>query len=381
MSTVIANYSNTDVTDITIEQSGSSRAEVFLEEPLLDATKTYFCSVSEMAVPMSEEPMITYNLTRRELLYIRRRRVGSDITSGDILMGDSAQAEIDYRANLIIPEEYKLYTPSDFIGLISQWAAGFSRQIFERGFPANSVDNIVAGAHHLEPARGNEVLHVGMTPSGVLSFRGTSYFWRNFYIETTAYARSLLGVTHTEICLSQNPNGTLTKNPTLMYGGNNIVLASGIATGTVRQTYNLDHSVFRFLEERMYVSLEVGDLSIPMNQLIRDGKETRTNELVSFPLETKYKTTIKIENSQVQSAVDLELDTHISRVHFISKNEPSYSWYPLKSAYMVQNMRLELFIMRRIFDTTKNSWIYYKQPVNIHKEAVWNASLKFVSVH
>ena len=60
MATAITNYSNTDIVDFTVEQSSTSRTEIFTEEPILDATKDYVVSVTEMAVPLSEEPMITW---------------------------------------------------------------------------------------------------------------------------------------------------------------------------------------------------------------------------------------------------------------------------------------------------------------------------------
>ena len=59
MSNVIVNKQNTDVIDLTVEQAGISRSEFFAEEPILDATRDYVCGVTELCVPLSEEPMIT----------------------------------------------------------------------------------------------------------------------------------------------------------------------------------------------------------------------------------------------------------------------------------------------------------------------------------
>ena len=78
MTTAISNVANTDIVDLTLEQAGASRTEVFLEEPLLDATKDYMVSCSEFAAPLSEEGMMTYNLATSVLLTIRRRNVGND---------------------------------------------------------------------------------------------------------------------------------------------------------------------------------------------------------------------------------------------------------------------------------------------------------------
>ena len=65
MTTAITNHAGTDITDFTVEQSSTYRTEIFMEEPLLDATKDYVVSCSEFAAPLSEEPMLTYRLVVR----------------------------------------------------------------------------------------------------------------------------------------------------------------------------------------------------------------------------------------------------------------------------------------------------------------------------
>ena len=61
MTTAIVSKSGSDVVDLTIEQQGSPRTELFLDEPLLDGTMDYVVGCSALAVPMSREPMLTYN--------------------------------------------------------------------------------------------------------------------------------------------------------------------------------------------------------------------------------------------------------------------------------------------------------------------------------
>ena len=68
MTTAVTNHTGTDITDFTVEQSSTYRTEIFMEQPLLDATKDYVVSCSEFAAPLSEEPMLTYRLAVRDLL-------------------------------------------------------------------------------------------------------------------------------------------------------------------------------------------------------------------------------------------------------------------------------------------------------------------------
>jgi len=380
MTTAISNVANTDITDLSVEQHGSSKCEIFMEEPLLDATKDYIVCCSEMAVPLSEETMTTWSTQTANLLYIRRRKVGAHA-------GHAPDSVIDpvYTPTLTLSRGYKMYTPSDFIAFVAQWTAGFSRQCYERGFAADFAVDAIQANHDLADELNirppnNTLLSFSITPSGVAVFRGSAKFWRNFYIDTTSYARTLFGFTHSTLALTVNA-GELKTDPALLISAADpaLILPSGITNTRSIESYRGEHSLFRFLDERMYVSLEAGDLSLPFNQLIRDGVETKTHELATFPFETKYKTTIKTQDGVVSSNTEIEMTTHISRTHFQSKTEPTFSWYPLTSSYQVQNMRLELFITRRRY--VNNKWIYTKNPIRINEDAVWNASLKFISVH
>jgi len=380
MTTAISNVANTDIVDLTLEQAGASRTEVYLEEPLLDATKDYMVSCSEFAAPLSEEGMITYNIATSVLLTIRRRFVGAAVGAPNNIVPP------EYYPQLALPQILKMYSPADFMTFVAQWCSQFSKACYALGF--DFVDTIPPN-HRLNDDRNIEVrehqlLSFAITPGGVPIFRGSAKFWRNFYIEAAgdlatglkSYAQTLFGLSERELALT-NDGGGISNTATLLVNAGQYT-DSNIANTTQNYGYMGDHSLFRYLDERMYISLEA-DLALPFNQLIRDGVETKTHEIATFPFQTKYKTTIKMSDNVVQSALDIEMDTYVSRTHFQSKTDPTFSWYPLKSSYMVQNMRLSIFITRRRF--INNRWMYTREPVKIHQDGVWNASLKFVSVH
>ena len=377
MTTTIANVGNTDIVDFSIEQTGSPRTEVYLEEPLLDGTKDYMVAVTELCVPLSEEPMMTFSLADRDLFTIRRRKAGNTITNYTINnVGTGIPAAL--APQLEYPETFKVFAAGDFLALVAQWCAGFSRRYYVDGLAeTHHQDTVPAGHDVLRPAAGNSLLAVSLSPSGVFQFRGTALFWRNFFIVPNAYARELFGFSETTLCLTAVA-GVYLKDASLLTNIGNVIQDSAI--GDVPPlNYAGNHSVFRFLDERMYISLEAGDLALAFNQLIRDGVESKTHELVSFPFDTQYKTTIRTSNGIVQASVDVEMNTFISRTHFLRKTDPTVSWYPLKSSAFVQNMRLELFITRRRFSAGK--WIYTKEPVRMHDDGVWNVTLKFISIH
>jgi len=374
MTTAITNHTGTDITDFTVEQSSTYRTEIFMEEPLLDATKDYVVSCSEFAAPLSEEPMLTYRLVVRELLTIRKRLIGAAPNGAADLVPP------EYRPVLQLNATLKMYTPADFLTFVAEWAAGFSKECYVRGFADGFVnDTIDPGLNNqatdISPQHQNSLLSVGITPAGVIQIRGSIRFWRNFYIVPNTYAQQLFGLTSEYILFTgDNPD------PALLIAAN-VITTSNIAFSQASKTHHGEHSIFRFLEERMYISLEAGDLALPFDQMIRDGVETKTHNLATYPFETNFKTTIKTENGRIQSAIELEMDTHISRTHFQRKTDPTYSWHLLTSSYMVQNMRLEVFITRRRWNEALNKWYYSRLPLRVHEDGVWNASLKFISVH
>ena len=122
MSNVVTNKRNTDVIDLTVEQVGGSRSEIFLEEPLLDATRDYVCGCVEMCAPLSEEPMITFNTTTAMLFEVRKRTAGQAAsTAGDDLAPQLAGKQIFQ----LVPG-YRMYSPTDFLTFIGNWCATFS---------------------------------------------------------------------------------------------------------------------------------------------------------------------------------------------------------------------------------------------------------------
>lgn len=389
MASAITNKSNGDIVDLSVEQTGSSTSEVFLEEVLLDATRDYVVGCVEMCVPLSDEPMITFNITTKDLITVRRRPAGARANTAD----DDLAPQLIGVETLDLNEGYKMYSPTDFISYISNWAARFSDAVSVIGLEAAGVvggaiivnDTIAADdvAINRKVHNGVALLRVGITSSGVVQLVGSHYFWRNFYIVGTVYAESLLGVPST-ICVSIGGGGLLSQDPALLDNG--AVPALLIAPNIPAQPpipYNGSHSMFRFLEERLYISLEV-ELSVPWNVLIRDGRESKTHQIANYPFENKYTTTVMSSDSVLGSEISIEMDTHISRFHFQRKSDPNFNWYPVQSSYMIQNSRLQLYITRRRFRYNADgtgTWYYDKKPVNIHKDAVWNTTLKFITVY
>ena len=386
MSLTVINRANTDVTDLNVEQAGSYRTDLFLEEPLLDSTKDYMVSCSSLAVPLSSEPMMTHDVTVQDLLTVRRRKHGAAPN------GAGDQCDLAGTETLTLEVANRIYCLTDFVTLVANWCTRVSNAIADLGIDvgggAQNLDcNQLLVAHHANldgrVHNGVQLLSCGVTSSGTIRFTGSSAFWDNFYITSNNYAYQLLGLPYSNIMYTNLGAGVSSADDTHLIAGGVIDTPGHLLYGanTQQQTSSVQgsYTLLRFLEERMYIALEV-DLSVPWNTVIRNGVETKTHQLATFPIRTFLKSTIESSNSQVRTDVTVETNSNVGRIHFAQKGELSTQWYPLKSSYAIQNTRLMLYMMRRRYDRATESWIFDRNPLEVHKDAVWNTCLKFVSV-
>lgn len=386
MSVAITNRSNIDITDLNIEQTGTYRTDVFLDEPLLDSTKDYMVSCSSLAVPMSNEPMITHDVTVQDLLTVRRRVHGvAPNTAADAL-------DLGGTQTLTLDVGNRIYCLTDFVNLIANWCSRLSNAIADVGLNivagnAVVVNQVLPANHaHLDgrEANGVQLFRIGITSSGTIRFTGSAVFWDNFYITSNNYALQLLGLTYSDMCYTRYGNNNQSNSNDSQYLLAGAVIATPAASlyalGNTR-TYAIqgNYTLLRFLEERLYVALEV-DLSLPWNVTIRNGKQVATHQIATYPIKTELLSTISSSNTQVTTDVTIQTNSNVGRVHFTQKTDPAAQWYTLQSSYSIQNTRVMIYIMRRRYDSTDQIWKFERKPMNIHKDAVWNASLKFVSV-
>ena len=369
MTTAVTNRSNSDVVDFTIEQRGSPHTEVFLEEPLLDGTLDYVVGCSALAIPMSQEPMITFNDATRTMLEIRMRNEGQDITTVPNITVPPAYSPV-----FQFQPDFKIYSPADFLVWITNWALLFTQRVHALGLPAGCPDNYAAGSDELL-----DLLGVGITPGGVIELKGTGIFWRNFFLDSYPYGRSLLGIELDTVTMTR-VNGIWGKDILHLHGENNIILGS---PGTVAKVnYLFDQSLFRYLDERLYVSLELTEIPLPDHIMVRDGKQTMIHEIASFPIESNVSCRIESSGGFLTGETEIRTNVYMNRTHFTSRDKPCYSWYPLTASYFIQNARLQIFITRRVFKGDPlNKWVITRENIKISDDQIWAASLKFVSMH
>ena len=116
MSNILINRGNVDVTDLEIEQAGSPSCEILTEQPLLDSTKDYVMGVTSCVVPLTEEPMITFDITARTLFTVRRRKHAAFAGGpGDQLDFAGAAADAAGVNSCELEAGYKIFSVTDSI--------------------------------------------------------------------------------------------------------------------------------------------------------------------------------------------------------------------------------------------------------------------------
>ena len=392
MSSIILNRGNVDVTDLEIEQGGSNASEIMTEFPLLDSTKDYVMGVTACVVPLTEEPMLTYDITSAQLFTIRRRKnaAAPNSAADQLDFIGPAVASAGKESCTIVPG-YKFFSITDLVTFLANWTAIVSNAISDMGLSqdgaGNTINcNVVIPRNHASIDRraggntGRRLLGVSLTPGGTLQFVGSPIFWNNFYIVSNSYCREILGfqpiisVSYTNNQVNSLPQNLIAGEPAAI-----LVQAVPLPATHPDQDVNADYTIFRKTEERMLISMEV-DLTVPMNLSIVNGLETRTHTVFTAPLQSDIISTVTAGNGVIQDTTNLTLTALQGRVHLLKKTNGNVQWYPLKSSYMIQNSRCSLYMTRRRWSMLNNNWFTDRQPFKVAKDGVWNASLKFVSV-
>jgi hypothetical protein len=336
-------------------------------------------------VPLTEEPMMTFDLNTALLFKVRLRKHGA--AAPGIL---PAFADCELKAG------YKIFSVTDLVTFIASWSAIFSNTIADMGISLTGAGGSV-NANTTIPSNdpridrrenhGVRLLGIALTPGGVFQLVGSDIFWNNFYIQTSPYAREILGLPQAYLSISYTgATQQITNNDdAILLTGNGTVirtmaLLDQIPVGSPPLAMNANYSIFRKTEERMLFSMEVA-LSIPMNLTIVNGIETRTHTIFTAPLETNIRSVISGSNGSISDKTTLEINAWQGRVHLLKKTDGNVQWYPLTSSYAIQNSRCEIFVTRRRYHSASETWSTKRLPLKVHKDSVWNASLKFVSVY
>ena len=367
MTSVVANKIGLDLVDIQVEQKGKADTDMFFQEPVLDHSKDYVVAVSELSVPLGTEPMMTKNraLAGQVFLEIRSKRSGNQMTATNHI--DAVIA--DDRARFVLGQR-KIMTPVDLVQNISQWLYTFEQYIMS---PTVKISLMAS-------------------PSGILRFRGSAAFWRNFAIylgdfnNSNDYAKNIVGYDQNWIGVVMLADGTMStrEEDILVDNGGVIEFADDAQVYNEGQDIVMRYSVYRYAEHRLRVEMDA-DLAIPNNILVENGTQKIHYNIASFALPQRFEGRITVgAQANVEDYVSHVTHLYAGNTVIKRKETPTTDWYTLASAANVQNMRLHILVVRREFDANNNKWTIIRNKLQLDdgmgntSSASWYATLKFV---
>ena len=368
MSSVIVNKVDLDLVDIEIEQTGTSTTDMFFQEPVLDHTRDYVVACSELSVPIQEEPMLSNRNKNKYIFYIRRKVAGQDDTHATRIIANAAFGTFRI-------DNKRIASPTDFVRHINNFFLRFATtyaQAAAGGFPA-------VVANHADYRVVTDI-----SPSGILDIAAPGHWWNAFYIELTSYGKELLGYTDDQLAQASDGTykyiqlsrtaGVVSRTQILNAAGQFII---DPVAWTTHHENGATHSMFRYIEHRLRVEIDA-DLSIPANVLIENGVQKMHYNIGSFPIRHNYNGSIRITTDNQIDRVGLESPVNIGNLLVKSRSDNTTDWYTITNAANVQNMRLNLIMLRREWNRITEKWELVRNTLVIDKKAVWNATLKFV---
>jgi len=371
MSSVIVNKIGLDLVDLNIEQTGEPQTDMFFQEPLLDHTRDYVVAISELSIPLGEEPMLS-NIDsdkNKTLGYIRRKSIGGTV--------DDVLSELDVLAvpyATLRTDRRLCNSPADLCGVVSNFLSTFWKLYAQVG--TVQVSAIVAG----DVA---STVKAHFTTSGIITISATLLWWNNFYLELTPYGVEILGFNKSRLVNSKYLQFSIAANETpdsLELLDNGVFIhnpPSNATKGNFVETLS-DHSIFRYAEHRLRVEIDA-DLSIPSNIMIENGKQKMHYNIGSYAISHEYSGEITISsNNLLSTQIKLKTPIYIGNTIVKSKIDPTTDWYSIVSSANVQNMRLTIIVLRREWNRVKEKWELVRSKLKMDPKATWTGTLKFV---
>ena len=365
MTTIQTNKLGLDIVDIQVECTGESQTDMFFQEPVLDAERDYVLGISELSVPLAEEHLITSDpgLLAESILQFRQKRDGIGPLQVTVNAGNPPGYMDDERAHFRLNRALAVSAP-DIVYHLSKFIYVFQQYL-------NSL-TVAAGGLQQNPAYG---IALCTTPSGIIRIRGNPMFWQDYVLQLTPFGRELLGYNHEFVGVAY-PAGHPISTTHLIHNGAFRASDNPAFTASVEVVFQ--HSVFRYVENRLRVEVDA-DLAIPSNILVENGQHKLHYNVASFALPQHFRATGTVDmNPVVNTGINHESHLHVGNTIIKRKESPTTDWYKLMSAANVQNMRLHLLLVRRVWDRTSESWRLTRDKLKLSKDATWFTTIKFV---
>ena len=363
MTTIQTNKIGLDVVDIQVECTGESFTDMYFQEPVLDPERNYVLGISELSVPLASEPLITKDPRLREeviLRFIRKRSQVAQLHRGHV------DVKIDDDRSEFRLDKALVSSPADFLFNLSQFVFDF--QAF--------LNSLTLATFSLM-AQPDYEIKVLSTPSGILRFRGNGNFWNDYALELTKFGQEVFGYDQDLVGVAWHTTMARPSTTVLTDDTGDFLPSNSPDYGNSIEV-PMKYSVFRYIENRLRIEVDA-DLAIPSNILVENGVHKLHYNIASYALPQDFRSIGTVDtNPVVNAGTQHESKLHVGNTLIKKKASPTTDWYRLMEAANVQNMRLHLLMVRRVWDRSVETWRLTRDKVELGKNQTWFATLKFV---
>ena len=377
-----------DLVDVHVT-SRTSLLDAVLEHPLLDGEKKYTVQVTEFTCPLTAEPpLMPYEFfANHPLIYVHRRVAGTVPTHADTqLRGVTGLGQFLLQFESFSPDNFTpVRTVNDLVFYLNQYFRNI-RNVYsdsQTGLKVNEHGNAAAADNvYISPEdMGNDFfVKAQLTPSGIIQFVCSQLFCEHFYIRVSPYGKTLLGC-EDYISFTKDNAGVMHNGlAALTYPPNNPVnyhVKEGSPGETAIQIGS--YPITRNFEHRVAIDIESNGMPVPgIIKWLTSNKQSVKYTLASFPIETKYETTIKLDN-QGGTLPDVEFTSSMLQGNVVFRRAESKisERFEITNPRFFQNIRLDLLMERRVWDVNAMEYKFQRKQLQLNEGDAWTAKLRF----
>ena len=376
-----------DVVDVLIDSS-AGRVDGISDYPLLDGTRKYTVQLVELVPPLTIGALpdrAVRNSARIDFtpwFEVRRKNVAGggvapahDNTKLTTLAGlGFADYDVKFQKSSTRP----VGSLGDVVYYLQRMFDDIKTKYIANAAGITGADH--GGAPNVIVAVDTEWVTVGLTPSMHLRLLFSSSFTKHFFINVSKYAQKLFGVatgTDDGIIAFRTAGGIVLTGPTALIQMGLVIAGESAQTVELRGAYPAD----RFLEHRTRVEVE-SQMPIPPSIVWSHNNRQQLNTVIAtFPIVREKSVRVKLNNAGIAlSDFTVQSKLLTGDVVFRSSEENIHEKYLIQNSQFFHNVRLELFIVRKEWDSGTNEFSPQRTKMVFSNGQSFTAKLRFESI-
>ena len=390
-----------DVVDVSVT-STNPIVDAILEHPILDGTKKYSVEITEFTCPLSVESpfplMKTFADNEATMLFfrVRRKTPGAAVIADANLLNTTPNignvfANLKYGPTVTFT--HSIYTPTrtpnDLVFYLQEYFDEIKQVYVNNIAPGGGADAGLDNVDHggvpsVTPAQmeADNFVNVILTPNGTLRLYFSEIFSKHFFIETTPYCNKLFGLGLDSEAVPNLVGGYLIAFADGTSGIEALVDVGGaIEAGNPGETVVLqcEYPLIRHFEHR--VRLEIDSAGMPVPAIIdwgTDNKQQIRHTIASFPINQIYETSLVLNTQGANTGtVSFQTKMFLGEIIWRRAEDKVSERYELLNSQFFQNIRLEIFIVRREWNPTTSEFIFKRRALKLGDAESWTSKLRF----